>query len=112
MLRCVDLVRTDVLEEHITLIIRMSRISKYLLILLWLLVTANVPSLPILVIMMMEAIVSSEMSVLTRVTWHNIPKDDILYSHHCENLKSYRVTFVFVLIMTRSAPSFSDPARL
>jgi hypothetical protein len=46
---------------------------------LQLLITANVvPSPPILVILMMEAIFSSETSVLTRVKWRNIPEDGIL----------------------------------
>jgi hypothetical protein len=40
---------------------------------------------------MMEAIRSSEMSVLTRVTWRNIPEDGILHSHCHEILKSYMV---------------------
>jgi hypothetical protein len=44
-----------------------------------LLVTANVvPSSSILVSQMMEAIRSSETSVLTRTTQRNMPEDDIL----------------------------------
>jgi hypothetical protein len=49
-----------------------------------LLVTANVvPSSPILVTMMMQALRSSETSVLTRSSQQNIPEDGILHKCPC-----------------------------
>jgi intermediate peptidase len=43
---------------------------------------------------MMEVIHSSEMSVLTRATWHDVPEDGILHIHCHENLKYYMIIFM------------------
>jgi hypothetical protein len=55
-----------------------------------LLVKTNlVPSSPILVTLMMAALPSSEVSVLTGAICCKIPQDGILLSHCHENLKPY-----------------------
>jgi hypothetical protein len=55
-----------------------------------LLVTASVvPSSPIIVTLMIDALSYSESSVLARASQCNIPEDDILHIHHRDNLKSY-----------------------
>jgi hypothetical protein len=87
MLHYVAVVRTDVSEKHIATTIHD---IVFLRSVLRLLVTANVvPTLPSLVILMMEVIHSSKTAVLTRAILHNIPEDGIFRSHRCENLKSY-----------------------
>jgi hypothetical protein len=99
MLRRVALVRTDVSEELSSSFIRVTRIgelgttlavtsklthaAKKALVIIRsvcrLLVTAKVPSSPILLTLMKEALSTTETSVLKRVTRRNFPEDTILH---------------------------------
>jgi hypothetical protein len=99
MVRHAALVRTDVSEEHIASIIRVTKINELETLAVTsirstlqrdIMVTANVlPSSPIPVTLMTVAMCSSETSVLTRARWHNVTEDGILHSHCHENLKYY-----------------------
>jgi predicted hotdog family 3-hydroxylacyl-ACP dehydratase len=82
LLRHVALVRTDVSKE-ISALVFLRSVRR-------LLVTASVvPSSPILVTLMKEAIRSSGNVVFYKGRKAHIPEDGILHGHRRENLKSY-----------------------
>jgi hypothetical protein len=103
-------VRTGGVVERITTIKRVTRIG----VLRRLAVTSNRNTLcnysqrdlvtsycyrcsrsPILATLMMETIRTSKSSVHKRITWRNIPEDDILHSHRHGNLQLYTAILSF-----------------
>jgi hypothetical protein len=83
MLRHVGIVRSDVSKERSAYIISVARIGELGMLAVTtmrrLLVTTNVVASSLILVTLMEAIRSSETSVLTRATWHNISEGSILH---------------------------------
>jgi hypothetical protein len=96
MLHRMAVVRTDVSEERIVSIIRITRIGRLgTTLVVCLLVIANiVPSSQILVTPMTEAIRASETSVVSRTTRRHSPEDGIFHNRRREDLRSYTVSCV------------------
>jgi hypothetical protein len=119
----VALVRTNVSEEYVASIIRVTRIAElgttlavisnvFLRSVLRLLVTAKVVrSSQILVTLMMEATRSSETSVFTRVTRRNLPDDGMLHSYRRENIKSYIALLYFTSVNYSYSVALSPQAN-
>jgi hypothetical protein len=85
ILHRVALVRTDISEELCASFMMVTRIVELGTTLV---TTSVVPSSLIFVTVMMEALSSSETSVLTRATRRNIPEDMTLQSQRREHFKS------------------------
>jgi hypothetical protein len=111
MLRRVALVRTDISEKLSASFIKVTRICELgttLVNVRRLLITASVvPSSPILVTLMKEALSSSEASVLRRTTRRNIPEETLRRCHRRENLKSYTACMYFPILIYQTEYLFA-----
>jgi hypothetical protein len=79
LMKIINLIWSRTRNHPATTLRRNTMSESFLRIVRPLLITANVPSSPILVTLIMEAIRSSEASVLTRARLRHIPEDGILH---------------------------------
>jgi hypothetical protein len=80
MLRCEVIIKTEASVERKACFMRLTRIGEP---------ETTVVGSPILVVLMIEVIRSSESLILTRVPLRHFSEDGILHSHSRENFKSY-----------------------
>jgi hypothetical protein len=101
MIRRVALERTDISEERISSIIRVTGIGelgKTLAVTSSRSTQRRSARSPIFIILMMEAINSSVPYVLRRATRRHNPDYAILHSHRRENFKPYKFSLIYIYL--------------